>query len=143
MKSTGIVRRIDDLGRIVIPKEIRRTLRIREGDPLEIYTDNTGNIIFKKYSFIKEKDSFILLINSSQIKDLEKNEWIYIDRKKYHYQIKSVDDNYSNINNEIFETVHVNLNNYKTNAVLTDGYLLKSKKNLYQMVIDFIKGDIT
>lgn len=99
--------------------------------------------LYKKYSFIKEKDSFILLINSSQIKDLEKNEWIYIDRKKYHYQIKSVDDNYSNINNEIFETVHVNLNNYKTNAVLTDGYLLKSKKNLYQMVIDFIKEDIT
>ena len=91
--------------------------------------------LYEKYSFIKEKDS--------QIKDLEKNEWIYIDRKKYHYQIKSVDDNYSNINNEIFETVHVNLNNYKTNAVLTDGYLLKSKKNLYQMVIDFIKGDIT
>ena len=99
--------------------------------------------LYEKYSFIKEKDSFILLINSSQIKDLEKNEWIYIDRKKYHYQIKSVDDDYSNINNEIFETVHVNLNNYKTNAVLTDGYLLKSKKNLYQMVIDFIKGDIT
>lgn len=99
--------------------------------------------LYEKYSFIKEKDSFILLINSSQIKDLEKNEWIYIDRKKYYYQIKSVDDDYSNINNEIFETVHVNLNNYKTNAVLTDGYLLKSKKNLYQMVIDFIKGDIT
>ena len=99
--------------------------------------------LYEKYSFIKEKDSFILLINSSQIKDLEKNEWIYIDRKKYYYQIKSVDDNYSNINNEIFETVHVNLNNYKTSAVLTDGYLLKSKKNLYQMVIDFIKGDIT
>ena len=58
MKSTGIVRRIDDLGRIVIPKEIRRTLRIREGDPLEIYTDNTGNIIFKKYSFIKEISPF-------------------------------------------------------------------------------------
>lgn len=44
--------------------------------------------LYEKYSFIKEKDSFILLINSSQIKDLEKNEWIYIDRKKYHYQIK-------------------------------------------------------
>ena len=54
MKSTGIVRRIDDLGRVVIPKEIRRTFRIREGDPLEIYTDNTGNIILKKYSIIKE-----------------------------------------------------------------------------------------
>ena len=48
MKATGIVRRIDDLGRVVIPKEIRRTMRIREGDPLEIYTDREGEVIFKK-----------------------------------------------------------------------------------------------
>lgn len=50
MKATGIVRRIDDLGRVVIPKEIRRTLRIREGDPLEIFTDRDGEVILKKYS---------------------------------------------------------------------------------------------
>ena len=50
MKATGIVRRVDDLGRIVIPKEIRRTLRIREGDPLEIYTEKDGGVIFRKYS---------------------------------------------------------------------------------------------
>ena len=50
MKATGIVRRIDDLGRIVVPKEIRRTLRIREGDALEIFTDREGEIILKKYS---------------------------------------------------------------------------------------------
>ena len=49
MKATGIVRRIDDLGRVVIPKELRRTLRIREGDPLEIYTTSDGEVIFKKY----------------------------------------------------------------------------------------------
>ncbi len=54
MKATGIVRRIDDLGRVVIPKEIRRTMRIREGEPLEIYTDNDGEIIFKKYSPVGE-----------------------------------------------------------------------------------------
>ena len=58
MKATGIVRRIDDLGRVVIPKEIRRTMRIREGDPLEIYTDNDGEVIFKKYSPIGELTSF-------------------------------------------------------------------------------------
>ena len=52
MKATGIVRRIDDLGRVVIPKEIRRTMRIREGDPLEIYTDRDGSVIFKKYSLM-------------------------------------------------------------------------------------------
>jgi AbrB family transcriptional regulator (stage V sporulation protein T) len=58
MKATGIVRRIDDLGRVVIPKEIRRTMRIREGDPLEIYTDNDGEVIFKKYSPIGELSLF-------------------------------------------------------------------------------------
>lgn len=58
MKATGIVRRIDDLGRVVIPKEIRRTLRIREGDPLEIYTDSNGEVIFKKYSPMGEMSSF-------------------------------------------------------------------------------------
>ncbi len=58
MKATGIVRRIDDLGRVVIPKEIRRTLRIREGDPLEIYTDREGQIILKKYSPIGEMIGF-------------------------------------------------------------------------------------
>ena len=52
MKATGIVRRIDDLGRIVIPKEIRRVLRIRESDPLEIFTDHEGSIILRKYSRI-------------------------------------------------------------------------------------------
>lgn len=54
MKATGIVRRIDDLGRVVIPKEIRRTMRIREGDPLEIFTNTDGEVIFKKYSPIGE-----------------------------------------------------------------------------------------
>ena len=49
MKATGIVRRIDDLGRVVIPKEIRRTMRIREGEPLEIFTDRDGDVIFEKY----------------------------------------------------------------------------------------------
>ena len=58
MKATGIVRRIDDLGRVVIPKEIRRTLRIREGDPLEIFTDREGEIILKKYSPIGELGTF-------------------------------------------------------------------------------------
>ena len=58
MKATGKVRRIDDLGRVVIPKEIRRTLRIREGDPLEIFTDRDGGVILKKYSPIEELTDF-------------------------------------------------------------------------------------
>jgi len=58
LKATGIVRRIDDLGRIVIPKELRRTLKIREGDPLEIYVDREGEVILKKYSLVKELGDF-------------------------------------------------------------------------------------
>lgn len=65
MKATGIVRRIDDLGRVVIPKEIRRTLRIREGDPLEIYTERDGEVIFKKYSPMGELQSFAAQICES------------------------------------------------------------------------------
>ncbi len=58
MKATGIVRRIDDLGRVVIPKEIRRTMRIREGEPLEIFTDKEGEVIFKKYSPLGELGTY-------------------------------------------------------------------------------------
>lgn len=58
MKATGVVRRIDDLGRIVIPKEIRKTLRIKEGDPIEVFTDKEGEVILKKYSPIGELSDF-------------------------------------------------------------------------------------
>ena len=58
MKATGIVRRIDELGRVVIPKEIRRTMRIREGDPLEIFTSREGEVIFKKYSLLGSLEAF-------------------------------------------------------------------------------------
>ena len=56
MRATGIVRRIDDLGRVVIPREIRKTLRIKEGDPLEIFTTNEGEVVFKKYRYADEND---------------------------------------------------------------------------------------
>ena len=68
MKATGIVRRIDDLGRVVIPKEIRRTMRIREGDPLEIFTDRDGEVIFKKYSPMGEITDFAAQICDSMHK---------------------------------------------------------------------------
>ena len=70
MKATGIVRRIDDLGRVVIPKEIRRTMRIREGDPLEIYTDKDGGVIFKKYSLMGGLSDFALQLCESLSKTI-------------------------------------------------------------------------
>ena len=71
MKATGIVRRIDDLGRVVIPKEIRRTMRIREGDPLEIYTSKEGEVIFKKYSLLGDLDEFSAQICETMSKSVE------------------------------------------------------------------------
>lgn len=69
MKATGIVRRIDDLGRVVIPKEIRRTMRIRDGDPLEIYTSAGGEVIFKKYSPIGELSAFATSYAESLVRE--------------------------------------------------------------------------
>ena len=71
MKATGIVRRIDDLGRVVIPKEIRRTMRIREGDPLEIFTGTGGEVIFKKYSVIGEMGDFVGTLAEAVSKNTE------------------------------------------------------------------------
>lgn len=68
MKSTGIIRRIDDLGRVVIPKEIRRELKIREGDPLELFTEG-GSVIFKKYSPIPEYKESIVDLKNDMIAD--------------------------------------------------------------------------
>lgn len=70
MKATGIVRRIDDLGRIVIPKEIRRTMRIREGDPMEIFTSREGEILLKKYSPVGELGEFAATIAESMAQTL-------------------------------------------------------------------------
>lgn len=66
MKATGIVRRIDDLGRVVIPKEVRRNFGIKEGDPLEIYTDRDGAIIFKKYAPNNTNDVVTYLVHSAR-----------------------------------------------------------------------------
>lgn len=71
MKATGIVRRIDDLGRVVIPKEIRRTLKIREGDPLEIFTDREGEVILKKYSPVGELSEISCIFAECLTKALE------------------------------------------------------------------------
>ena len=65
MKATGIIRRIDDLGRVVIPKEIRRAMKIREGDPLEIYTDSTGGVTFRKYFPHKQITEEIKIVHKS------------------------------------------------------------------------------
>src|SRR5690554_2807316 len=81
MKATGVVRRIDDLGRIVIPKEIRRSLRIREGDSLEIYADGTDSIILKKYSPVESVNTFVTQLVDA-IHTSSKKEVIVTDNEK-------------------------------------------------------------
>ena len=73
MKATGIVRRIDDLGRVVIPKEIRRTLRLREGDPLELFVDGDGGVTFKKYYPEATYEEDIKSIINSMMDDYDLN----------------------------------------------------------------------
>ena len=85
MKATGIVRRIDDLGRVVVPKEIRRTLRIREGDPLEIFTDREGKIILKKYSPVGELGANAAILAESIARTLGCT--VCIKRDCIYYQI--------------------------------------------------------
>ena len=82
MKATGIVRRIDDLGRVVIPKEIRRTMRIREGDPLEIYTSRDGEVIFKKYSLLGGVDEVQMWKKLEELYGLYENA-IRAERARY------------------------------------------------------------
>ncbi|MEA4919888.1 MAG: stage V sporulation T C-terminal domain-containing protein [Clostridiaceae bacterium] len=72
MKATGVVRRVDDLGRIVIPKEIRRTMHIREGEPMEIFIDSSGSVIFKKYSPMGELSDIATQLAESLYKEIER-----------------------------------------------------------------------
>lgn len=83
MKATGIVRRIDDLGRVVIPKEIRRTMRIREGDPLEIYTSRDGEVIFKKYSLLGGVEDFASHLCETMSRSTRQH--LRRDRPRHHY----------------------------------------------------------
>jgi len=117
MKATGIVRRIDDLGRVVIPKEIRRTLRIREGDPLEIFVDREGEVILKKYSPISELGHFAkeyveALFDSHQIPALicDRDEIIAIaGESKKDYLNKT-------IGSEIISTIENRSHSFETEA---------------------------
>ena len=94
LKATGVVRRIDDLGRIVIPKEIRRTLRIKEGDPLEIFTDKEGEVILKKYSPIGELSEFATRI----CRNFVENHWAYC----LHYRQRLCYSRFSEVQKKIF-----------------------------------------
>lgn len=128
MKATGIVRRIDDLGRVVIPKEIRRTLRIREGDPLEIFTDREGEIILKKYSPIGEITVFAKQYSES-LSQVSGHVAIIADRDQY----IAVSGGYKNIlGKSISKDMEEKINNRET--IIAS----KGDKNFINLVDDEI-----
>ncbi|GAK13898.1 stage V sporulation protein T [Geomicrobium sp. JSM 1781026] len=118
MKATGIVRRIDDLGRVVIPKEIRRTLRIREGDPLEIFVDRDGEVILKKYSPISELGDFAKEY-AEALYDSLGHPILVADRDSYIAVSGGSKKDYAN--KSIGDIVEDSINNRSTNAAFEPG----------------------
>ena len=99
----------------------------------EVYQENT---------LIKNEDDFLLIVESQAIEELKVRSYIYINNKAYQYEIVEIEKDYSNINNIIYQTIHIKLNNYQTDSIVTKCHFLKRKKSIYQMIIEFIKGGI-
>ena len=117
MKSTGIIRRIDDLGRVLIPKEIRRTMRIREGDPLEIFLDEQGGVVFRKYSKLIKDDDVLRTANL-----MAKFSGMEIAIYDVDYKLTGGESYPANVP-EVWEDFHrpIQFENYTVYPILCDG----------------------
>ncbi|AGB40124.1 stage V sporulation protein T [Halobacteroides halobius DSM 5150] len=125
MKATGIVRRIDDLGRVVIPKEIRRTMRIREGEPLEIFVDRDGEVILKKYSPIGELGEFaqeyvdsLAEVTGNIACVLDKDAVVAVAGSK---KKKFIDKPASNLAKTVMENQEIKIINERSEEIFCDG----------------------
>jgi len=98
--------------------------------------------VYEKLNLIKDNDQFLIVIDSKKISAIEEIEYVYINNNKYRFDINKVSIDYTNVDDSIYQTVYINLYNYKTDALITDGYILKSKKTIYELIIEFIKGGI-
>lgn len=96
--------------------------------------------VYEKYTLIQKEHQFSMIIRSDQVSFLEKNKTLYIDREKYDYTILNVDSNYTNVNDVIYQTVSIDPYNYKTDAIVTECYLLRKKQTIFEFLIEFIKG---
>lgn len=95
---------------------------------------------YEEHTLIKNDNYYTMILNSNDISFIENNSTLYINRKKYSYKIKKIDADYTNINNVIYQTVHIKLHNYKTESKVSKCYFLKSKKSILKSLIEFIKG---
>lgn len=96
--------------------------------------------VYEKHLLLKDDNSYTLIIDSTKIDKL--TPYIYINQKKYKYKIIEISKEYSNIDSIIYQTIHINPYNYKTDAIVTECYFLKSKKTIYEMIANFIRGGI-
>lgn len=96
--------------------------------------------VYQKYELIKDDNNFIIITVSQDIKFLESNKYIYINGDKYIYDVLTVDSDYSNIENSIYQTLHINVVNYMTDSIVSDAYILRKDATIYSMIINFIKG---
>lgn len=98
--------------------------------------------IYEKYNLIKDGKKYLLIVNSLKLSELESNSNIYIQNKKYKYKIIEISSDYSNIDGNIYQTIHINPYNYKTEAIVSECFLLKKKKTIFHIIIEFIQGGI-
>ena len=97
-------------------------------------------LVYEKQNLIKDNNQFIMIVNSKEINKFEDLNYIYINNKKYKYEITSISKDYSNINDIIYQTIYINPYNYKTDAIITECYILKKKETIYELIFKFIKG---
>ena len=98
--------------------------------------------IYEKQTLIKDNNQYFFTINSTEINDFENKKYVYINQKKYKFEIININQDYTNVNDNIYQTIYISPYNYKTDAIITECYFLKSKQTIYELIIEFIKGGI-
>ncbi len=98
--------------------------------------------IYEKQTLIKDNEQYYLITNSKNIDYYINNKKLFINQKEYKYEIIKISNNYSTLDNNIYQTIYINPYNYKTNGIITECYFLKSKKTIYETIVEFITGGI-
>jgi len=96
--------------------------------------------IYEKQTLIKDNEQYYLIVNSKDINYFTNNKILTINKKEYKYKVTKVSNDYSNIENNIYQTIYIKPYNYESKAVITECYFLKSSKTIYEIIIEFITG---
>ena len=97
-------------------------------------------LVYERQTLIKENNRYEMVVSSKRINNIKKRNSLLIQNQKYNYVVKEVDSNYMNWNNEIYQTIYLELPNYQTDAIMTECYFLTSKKSIFNRLLDYLKG---